>query len=161
MPPPDRGWHHFTLAEDEGHDGLRIDKGKKMTAKHAAIIAALESGQAVPGWDPDNSDRIADASPPTKTVAVVYWDVYERHTFGPWRHANTISHVIEWAGHVATLRERGLSEGVPWAGHPGKILGKGMLPESPDYESAYLAVEKRLVEAHGLTLDRVIVLVTP
>ena len=130
---------------------------------HDAVIAALESGQPVPGWDPDNSDRIADALPPTTTVYVVYWEVYEHHAFGPWRHRHTISHVIEWAGHVATLRERGSTERTPWAGHPGKILGKGTLPDSPAYapESAYLAVETRLVAAHGLTLDRVIVLVTP
>ena len=35
---------------------------------HDDVIAALESGQPVPGWDPDNSDRIAEALPPTTTV---------------------------------------------------------------------------------------------
>lgn len=135
---------------------------------HAAVIAALEEGRTPTGWDPDNSDRIADALPPTTTVCVVYWDIYEHHAFGPWRHRGTAAHVIEWrhvacwSDGVATLRERGPTERTPWAGNPGRILGRGRLPgPTPQPESAYLAVESRLVAAHGLTLDQVIVLDTP
>ena len=142
-------------------DARNRGKERGMT-DHAAVIAALEEGRTPTGWDPDNSDRIADALPPTTTVCVVYWDIYEHHTFGPWRHRGTAAHVIEWSDGVATLRERGPTERTPWAGNPGRILGRGRLPgATPQPESAYLAVESRLVAAHGLTLDQVIVLDTP